>query len=77
MPLLKPYMGGIAKALSVESFGKVIVEVAKLQLLDQGAEDVSLGFGALDLVACFAVGAACVAARVVACVAALRCCLRC
>ena len=54
MELVKRYMGAVAKAFSAESFGKVIAEVVKLQLLDQDGERASLGCGAVNAIACFA-----------------------
>eukprot|EP01045_Picozoa_sp_COSAG04_P027049 COSAG04_NODE_3884_length_2450_cov_5.538069_1_plen_816_part_11 len=52
LALAKTYIGGVAKALSAESFGKAIVQV--LPMLEQGGEDASLGCGALILLASFA-----------------------
>eukprot|EP01045_Picozoa_sp_COSAG04_P020159 COSAG04_NODE_2035_length_4958_cov_31.505454_1_plen_1643_part_10 len=48
MVLVKPYMGGVAKAFSVESFGKVVAEVAD-ELLEKDGED-ALGCGALNAI---------------------------
>eukprot|EP01045_Picozoa_sp_COSAG04_P049840 COSAG04_NODE_19857_length_406_cov_2.970684_1_plen_109_part_01 len=48
MELLKPSLEGLAKAFSVESFGKVIAEVIKLRLLEKDGEDASVGCGALN-----------------------------
>merc|ERR1712091_801499 len=48
-------MGGIAKAFSADSFGKVIEEVVKLRLLlDEGGENASLGCGTLFVLTCSA-----------------------
>eukprot|EP01045_Picozoa_sp_COSAG04_P036388 COSAG04_NODE_8832_length_926_cov_1.615478_1_plen_276_part_01 len=47
LELVKPYLGGVAKAFSEESFGKVIAAVVQLQLLDHDTENASLGCGAL------------------------------
>eukprot|EP01045_Picozoa_sp_COSAG04_P012082 COSAG04_NODE_800_length_10199_cov_36.147327_1_plen_2772_part_10 len=53
--LAKPYFGGVAKAFSAESFGKVIAEVVKLQVLGQDREGASLACGALNTLGCVAV----------------------
>eukprot|EP01045_Picozoa_sp_COSAG04_P031501 COSAG04_NODE_5849_length_1473_cov_6.774381_1_plen_463_part_01 len=53
LEFLKPYLGGVVKEFSAESFGKVIAEVVKLRLLDQDGQDGSLGCGALNVLGCF------------------------
>eukprot|EP01045_Picozoa_sp_COSAG04_P003103 COSAG04_NODE_122_length_24803_cov_180.609415_5_plen_2220_part_00 len=53
LELIKPYLGGVAKAFSAESFGKVITEVVELQLLVQNGESSLLGCGALNVFSCF------------------------
>eukprot|EP01045_Picozoa_sp_COSAG04_P016368 COSAG04_NODE_1360_length_7092_cov_12.824825_1_plen_1672_part_10 len=49
MELVRSFLGGVAKAFSAKSFGKVIAEVINLRLLDQDTENASLGCGALNV----------------------------
>ena len=53
LELFKPYLGGVAEAFSVESFGKVIASMVSLQLVEKTVEeDVSVGCGFATLVLC-------------------------